>query len=414
MRYSKMLGRTTKKAPKDEVTANAQLLTRAGYVDKLMAGVYTYLPLGLKVLTKIGQIVREEMNELGGQEILMPALHPAAIWKQSKGWDKVDVLYKLKSRTGRDYALGQSHEEVVTPLVKEMVTSYRELPLFVYQIQNKFRDELRAKSGILRGREFLMKDMYSFHLDQADFDRFYQTVKQAYLRVFSRVGLKAKVTEASGGAFTQKISYEFMVLTAAGEDDILFCPGCEYCVNTEIAKLEEGEACPKCHDAKLKKARASEVGNVFDLGQKYTRDFDFYVLDQEGRQVYPVMGCYGIGLSRLMGVIAETFHDEKGLVWPKTVAPFPAHLTVVSEDEKAWSFADLVYRRLAEAGIEVLFDDRRDLSAGERFADIDLIGLPWRLVISARTVGEEKIELKERTGKELRLVSQKQLAEVLG
>ncbi len=413
MRYSRMLGRTTKKAPKDEMTANAKLLTRAGYVDKLMAGVYTYLPLGLKVVNKIEQIVREEMSGIGGQEVLMPALHPAVIWKQSKGWEKIDVLFKLRSRTGREYALGQSHEEVVTPLVKEMVSSYRDLPLYVYQLQNKFRDELRAKSGILRGREFLMKDMYSFHLDQADFERFYEEAKQAYLRVFSRAGLTAKVTEASGGSFTEKISYEFMVLTDAGEDDILYCSACDYCVNTEIAKVKEGTACPKCRNSKLKKARASEVGNVFDLGQKYTRDFDFYVLDQEGRKVYPIMGCYGIGISRLMGVVAEHHHDDRGLVWPESVAPLKAHLTVAGEDEKAWSFADLVYRQLGEAGIEVLFDDRRDLSAGERFADADLIGLPWRLVISAKTVGEKKIELKRRTESTLRLVDQKELQKVL-
>lgn len=390
MRYSKLFSKTRKQAPKDELTKNAQLLVRAGFVNKLMAGAYSYLPLGLKVLRKIEAIIREEMNNIDGQEVFLPALHPAENWKQTGGWQDIDILFKIKSRTKKDYALGQSHEEVITPLIQEYVHSYKDLPIFVYQIQNKYRDELRAKSGILRGREFGMKDMYSFHLNEKDFDRFYQIAKKAYLKIFKGCGLDAKVTEASGGSFSEKISYEFMVLTAAGEDDILYCNNCEYCLNLTIAKVKKGTPCPKCKKGSLSQARASEVGNVFDLGNRYTKAFDFFVLDEEGKKIYPIMGCYGIGTTRLMGVIVEKYNDEKGIIWPKTVSPFQTHLIDISEETKAGK----VYQALKKEGIEILWDDRIDVSAGEKFAEADLIGIPVRLVISKET--GDKIEWKNR------------------
>lgn len=390
MRYSKLFSKTRKQAPKDELTKNAQLLVRAGFVNKLMAGAYSYLPLGLRVLRKIEAIIREEMNNIGGQEVFLPALHPAENWKQTGGWQDIDILFKIKSRTKKDYALGQSHEEVITPLIQEYVHSYKDLPIFVYQIQNKYRDELRAKSGILRGREFGMKDMYSFHLNEKDFDRFYQIAKKAYLRIFKGCGLDAKVTEASGGSFSKKISYEFMVLTAAGEDDILYCNNCEYCLNLTIAKVKKGTPCPKCKKGSLNQARASEVGNVFDLGNRYTKAFDFFVLDEEGKKIYPIMGCYGIGTTRLMGVIVEKYNDEKGIIWPKTVSPFQTHLIDITEETEAGK----VYQALKKEGIGVLWDDRIDVSAGEKFAEADLIGIPVRLVISKET--GDKIEWKNR------------------
>src|SRR3989338_2089014 len=246
MLQSELFTKTLRQAPSGEETINAQLLVRAGFVNKLMAGVYSYLPLGLLVLKKISQIVKEEMDAIGGQEILMPALHPSDIWKKTGAWDKVDVLFKIKSRTDKEYAFGQREEEVVTPLVMQYIETYKDLPVSVYQIGWKFRDELRSKSGLLRGREFLMKDMYSFHVDQQDFEKYYETVKQAYLKIFKRIGLVAKVTEASGGGFSEKISYEFEVLTDAGEDDILYCDECEFFVNCEIAKVKEGDVCLKC------------------------------------------------------------------------------------------------------------------------------------------------------------------------
>jgi prolyl-tRNA synthetase len=397
MRYSALFGKTTRTIPQAEVTANAELLTRAGYVEKLMAGVYTYLPLGLKVLTKISNIVRAEMDAIGGQELLMPMLHPKENWVTTGAWKTLDVLFELESRTGREYALGQSEEEVVTPLVMSRVQTWRDLPQQVYQVHWKFRDELRSKSGVMRGREFLMKDMYSFHEDQADFDRFYRVAKEAYLRVYDRLGLTAKVTEGSGGAFTKKISYEFMVLTDAGEDDILFCDTCAFCVNVEIATVKAGETCPKCGAGILAQARASEVGNVFDLGQKYGRDFDMGFTDRDGNKQFPVMGCYGIGITRLMGVIVEKFHDERGIVWPAVVAPAQVQLVPLGKDAAILEQAASLHDTLCRAGIAVLWDDR-DASAGVKLADADLIGLPWRVVVSARTMASGNVELKPRSG----------------
>lgn len=397
MRQSEFFVKTLKEAPKDAETINHQLLVRAGYVRQLMAGVYTYLPLGLKTLNKISQIVREEMNAIGGREILMPMLHPAAIWKQTGGWDNIDVLFKLQSRTKKDYALSQSHEEVVTPLAKEFIHSAKDLPLSLYHIQWKFRDELRSKSGILRGREFLMKDLYSWHINQKDFDDYYQKAKEAYLKIFKRFGLNAKVTEASGGGFSEKISYEFEVLTDAGEANVLYCDKCDFCVNVDdIQKYKEGEICPRCKKDKLKSATASEVGNVFDLGQKYTHAFGLTVRNEKGENVYPIMGCYGIGITRTMGVIVEKFHDDKGIVWPKSIAPFDVHLL-----ELKGKSAEKIYQKLIDSGIDVLWDDR-DVPAGEKFADADLIGIPVRLVVSERN--GDKIEWKERSGEKTELM----------
>jgi prolyl-tRNA synthetase len=409
MLYSRLFTKTKKSAPKGELTKNAQLLVQAGFVHKTMAGVYSYLPLGLRVLKKIENIIREEMDAIGGQEIYMPALHPAENWRITGGWDSIDVLFKIKSRTNRDYALGQSHEEVVTPIAKEYAQSYRDFPFAVYQIQNKHRDELRSKSGVLRGREFGMKDMYSFHLSQSDFDKFYEEAKKAYIKIFTRCGLVAKVTEASGGAFSEKISYEFMVLTDAGEDDILYCDNCEYCVNADIAKVKTGSTCRKCKKGKLKKARASEVGNVFDLGQKYSKAFDFYVLDKNRKKNYPIMGCYGIGTTRLVGVIVEKSNDNKGMVWPQSVAPFDAHLISLG-GEKEQKKAQKVYEHLQKSGAEVLWDSRQSVNAGEKFAEADLIGIPYRLVVSAKT--GDKIEVKKRDEMKNNLFSKTQLLQL--
>lgn len=397
MKLSKLAFKVNKVAPANAETINHKLLVQAGYVRQLMAGVYTYTPLGLKVLRNIENIVRQEMDAIGGQEILMPSLHPKANWLATGGWDKIEVLFKLKSRTDKEYALGQSHEEIVTPLAKELINSYKDLPLALYQIQWKYRDELRAKSGILRGREFFMKDMYSFHETEQDFEKFYSEVKKAYLKIFDRLGLDAKVTEASGGDFTEKISYEFMVLTDAGEDDIFYCDSCDYCINQEIAKVKEGDTCPKC-GAPLKAARAAEVGNIFDLGQKFSQDFDLSFTNQAGEKKYPTMGCYGIGISRVMGVIVEKHHDEQGIIWPISVAPFSVQLIGLNEAEE---YANSVYRVLQENGVRVLFDDRTQ-SAGNKFAAADLIGLPIRLVISPRN--GEKIEWKNRSQEHTELI----------
>lgn len=404
MKQSQLFTKTERFAPKDEETINAQLLIRAGFIEKLMAGVYNYLPLGLLTLRKIERVVREEMNKIGGQEILMPMMHPKENWEKTGGWNSIDVLFKIKSRTEKEYALGQSEEEVVTPLVMHRIRNEKDLPLAVYQIHWKFRDELRAKSGLLRGREFYMKDMYSFHSDQVDFDKFYETAKLAYLKIFQRLGLTAKTTEASGGSFSKKISYEFMVLTDAGEDDILYCDKCVFCVNQAIAKQKENDTCPKCEKGKLSRAKASEVGNVFDLGQKYGKDFDLGFTARDGAKQYPVMGCYGIGISRLMGVIVEKMHDNKGIIWPEAIAPFKVHLLSLGKNEEA----DKIYEDLIKNNLEVLYDDR-DLSPGEKFADADLIGLPYRLVVSTKSLKAGGVELKKRNEDKSEIIKDKEI-----
>lgn len=413
MKYSKLFSKTLKSAPANADTVNHKLLVQAGYVRQVMAGVYTYTPLGLRVLNKISNIIREEMNAIGGQEVLMPLLHPSSIWKQTGGWDKIDVLFKVKSRTGRDYALAQSNEETVTPLVKEWIHSERDLPLAVYHINSKFRDELRSKSGILRGREFLMKDMYSWHSTQEDFDRFYQTVKEAYFRIFNRMGLSAKATEASGGAFTEKVSYEFEVLSEAGEAHILHCPSCNWCVNADdITTFQEGAECHKCKAAKLESAKAAELGNVFDLGTKYTKAFDLTIANAAGEKIYPIMGCYGIGISRTMGVLVESFHDERGIVWPESVAPFRVHLvSLAGKNSDVAKRADDVYTQLTHAGVEALYDERDSAGAGAKLADADLLGIPYRVVVSEKSGAQ--VEVKKRSEKGSKLMSVDELIESL-
>ncbi|PIR99166.1 hypothetical protein COT87_00910 [Candidatus Collierbacteria bacterium CG10_big_fil_rev_8_21_14_0_10_44_9] len=352
------------------------------------------------------------MDGIGAQEVLMPLLHPSTLWKQTGGWDKIDVLFKVKSRTDKDYALAQSNEETVTPLAKEWIHSGKDLPLAIYHINWKFRDELRSKSGILRGREFLMKDMYSFHANQADFDSFYTKAKAAYLRVYKRLGLVAKATEASGGAFTEKVSYEFEVLTDAGEAPVLYCNKCDYCVNTDdIKTYKEGDECPICKKDKLRSAMASEVGNMFDLGTKYSKAFELTFSDESGKKQYPIMGCYGIGISRTMGVIVEKFNDDKGILWPASIAPFTVHLASLNtNDEAVIKRADEVYELLTKAGVEVLYDERTDVGAGQKLAEADMIGCPIRAVVSTKT--GEQIEVKLRSKQEAKLVSLDELVKM--
>ncbi len=412
MRQSKLFTKTRKEAPSDEVAKNAQLLIRAGFVHKEMAGVYSYLPLGLRVLTKIENVIREEMDAIGGQELRMATLHPSENWRKTGGWDAVDVLFKIHSRTDKEYALGQSEEEVVTPIAQEYVFSYKDLPVALYQIGQKYRDELRAKSGVMRGREFGMKDMYSFHETQEDFEKFYEVVKASYLKAFKRCGLEVKVTEASGGAFSEKLSYEFMALSDAGEDDILYCDACTHCANVEVAKNADGEACPKCGKGKLTKARAVEVGNVFDLGTKYPKAFGFTYKDKEGKPQTPIVGCYGFGTSRLVGTIVETFADDKGMVWPEHVAPFAVHLVSMGrEGDEVSKLADELYAELTAKGVEVLYDDR-DARAGEKFADSDLIGIPKRVVIGKDALASGEFEVVTRATGEVSTLSREQVLAV--
>ena len=393
MRYSKLLGKTRKEAPKDEVSVNAKLLFRGGFIDKLMAGSYTLLHLGRRVEQKIEQIIREEMNETGAEEILMPLLHPKEIWSETGRWDKADkVMYKLK-KGEKEYALSFTHEEIFLDLVRKHILTYRDLPVKGYHFSTKFRDELRAKSGILRGREFLMKDLYSVHTSSKDLDKYYEEVKKVYLKIFDRLGLKAIVTEADGGVFTDRVTHEFQVLSDVGEDEIIYCPGGDFSQNSEICKVKEGKQCDLGHGP-LKKARAIEVGNIFSYGTDYSEKMNVVYTDNSGKKQHVWFGAYGIGVTRLIGVLVEVFHDEKGIVWPSQVAPYNCHLITINKQQLTKNKMDDVYNKLVKAGVEVLYDDREDASVGQKFADADLIGIPVRLVVSEKTAG--KVEWKNR------------------
>ncbi len=395
--------------PADADSINARLLTQGGFVDQLMAGVYTYLPLGLRVLTKIQTIVREEMNAIGGQELLMPALHPKEPWAQTGRWSDpgTEVMFQLKGRAGKDFGLGWTHEEIITPLAKKFIHSYRDLPLAAYQIQEKFRNEPRAKSGLLRGREFLMKDLYSFHRDEFDLEKFYASAMDAYAKIFRRCGLDGLLTEASGGSFS-KYSHEFQVLTENGEDTIFYCTNCRYAQNKEIAEIKEGGTCPKC-GGKVQKGKSIEVGNIFQLKTKYTDAFDVTYADEKGTPQKVLMGCYGIGIGRVMGAIVEVRHDDRGIVWPASVAPFDVHLVPLSAKDaavakKIAATTDALERDVAKAGCSVLVDDR-DVRPGEKFADADLIGCPARIVISEKTLAGDAVEWKQRESEKTELLT---------
>ena len=397
--------------PKDEVAANARLLERGGFVYKSMAGVYEYLPLGLRVLEKINRIIREEMDKIGGQEILLAALQPKDRWEKSGRWKELgeEVMYQFKDHSGREIGLGSTHEEVVAEIGSRSIFSYKDLPLFVYQIQTKFSDAPRAKSGLLRGREFLMKDLYSFHRDAEDLNKFYARADRAYRAVFKRCGLTVYMTEASGGAFTKEFTHEYQTPSAAGEDLIFFCVQCRWAQNREIATLQEGDPCPKC-EGKIATAKTIEVGNIFRLGVKYAEALGLHYMDEKGAKKPVVMGSYGIGPGRVMGTIVETHHDERGMVWPESVAPFLVHLVVLGNQEsKIKKQGDKLYARLRARGAEVLYDDRDDKTAGEKFADADLIGIPWRVVVSERTAAKKGVELKGRAQKEGTIISERKL-----
>ncbi len=414
MRQSKLFTKTRKEAPADEVSKNAQLLIRAGFVHKEMAGVYSYLPLGLRVLKNIENIIREEMNVIGGQEILMPALQVKERYEATNRWDDVvvDNWFKTKLNNGTELGLGFSHEENLSPIIKEYVSSYKELPFAPYQIQNKFRNELRSKSGLIRGREFLMKDMYSYALSQEQHENFYEKVKESYKKIFNRLGIgnETFLTFASGGSFS-KYSHEFQTISDAGEDIVYLNREKGIAVNKEVL-TDEVLAELHLERDELEEVKGIESGNIFSLGTKFTAPFDVSVKNESGESVTLIMGCYGIGLGRAMGTIVDLLSDEKGIVWPKSVAPFAVHLVRLGENEATIKFADDLYEELKGKRIEVLYDDR-DLRPGEKFADSDLIGIPTRFVVSDKTVAEQKVEVKSRTSADSQLVSREEAVKFL-
>ncbi len=410
MKQSFLFTKTRKEAPKDEVAKNAQLLIRGGFIHKEMAGVYSYLPLGLRVLEKINGIIRHEMNAVGGQEILLTVLQDKNIWEKSGRWsdEAFDSWFKTKLKNGGDLGLGFTHEESLTALMKDYIRSWRDLPRYPYQIQTKFRNETRAKSGIIRGREFLMKDLYSFSRDEEEHEQFYEKMKVAYRNIFARVGLgdKTFLTFASGGSFS-KYSHEFQTLSEAGEDSIHLCAKCKIAVNDEIFK--EQSKCPECGNTELKKEKAVEVGNIFTLGTRFSDAFDLSYLDEKGKKQMVFMGSYGIGPGRLMGTVVEHFSDEKGIKWPEEIAPFAVHLLIVpSEKPEVAKSAESLYRKLLDAGVSVLYDDR-DLRAGEKFADADLIGIPMRIVVSEKTVAAKKVEVTARVDGKSEMVDETEI-----
>lgn len=411
MRQSELFTKTRKEAPSDEVARNAQLLIRAGFIYKEMAGVYAYLPLGLRVLNNIMGIIREEMNAIGGQEVTLTALQRRETWEPTNQWDdrEVDVWFKTKLKNNTELGLAVTHEAPLTQLMKDFVSSYRDLPTFVYQFQTKFRNEIRAKSGIMRTREFIMKDLYSFSKDENEHVAFYEKAKLAYKKIFDRVGIgdKTYITFASGGMFS-KFSHEFQTITSAGEDTIYIHPS-GIAINKEVFTEEVKKDLGL--DENFTEARAVEVGNIFTLSNRFSKALGLEYIDESGNKQDVFMGSYGIGPARVMGTLAEVLSDEKGLVWPESVAPFKVHLIGLKlEDEIVRTHAEKTYADLQAAGIDVLFDDR-DKSAGEKFADSDLIGIPWRVVVSSKTLAEESVEVKQRSQKESSMVKLHNLIE---
>ncbi len=403
MRYSKLFGKTLRKVPKGTEAVSHRFLIKGGFIDRqLAAGIYSFLPLGWRVHEKIIQIIREEMEAIGGQEVFLPSLQPKEIWQKSGRWDKMDPpLLTLKDRHRKEYALGPTHEEVITDLAARFIKSYRDLPLYLFQIQNKFRNEMRATSGLLRTREFMMKDLYSFHETEKDLDNYYQKVYQAYLKIFKRCGFKALPVEAESGSMGGEHCHEFMMACSTGEDRIMVCEKCGWAGNVEaVGRKKE---CPKCHH-QTRMVRGIENGHIFKLGTLYSEKLGAYFTDRKGNKKSVIMGCYGIGVGRLMATIVEASHDQKGIIWPKEVAPYGVHLlSIINHQSSIINFANQVYDQLLKAGIEALYDDRDEASAGVKFIDADLIGLPIRLVISADT--GKKIEWKERKDKKAELLT---------
>ena len=410
MRVSQLFTKTLKNAPADEVSKNAQLLIRAGYVYKEMAGAYVYLPLGLKVLENIKQIVREEMNAVGGNELLMTTLQRKEVWERTTRWsdDVVDIWFKTHLKDDTEIGLGWSHEEPIVEMLSTYIQSYRDLPVSLYQFQTKMRNELRAKSGIMRGREFVMKDLYSFHDSKESLDAYYKEVSDAYLRVYKRLGIgdDTYVTFASGGAFT-KFSHEFQTICDAGEDVIYLHRGKNIAINEEV--LDDAVAELGVSRDELEPIKTAEVGNIFNFGTQKTDEMGLYYTDKDGKKQSIYMGSYGIGVSRVMGVIAEKLSDDKGLVWPENIAPFKIYLVSIG---KVDAEAAELYNVLTAAGVTVLYDDR-DERPGVKFADAELMGIPYRLTISERLLKENKLELTARaSGETLILTRDEVLAKI--
>lgn len=414
MKLSQLFTKTRKDVPADETSKNAQLLIKAGYIHKEMAGVYAYLPLGLMVIENIKKIVREEMNGVGGSEMIMTSLQRKELWEKTDRWDdtKVDIWFKSTLKNGTDIGLAWSHEEPITDMMRNFISSYRDLPAYAYQFQTKLRNELRAKSGIMRGREFVMNDMYSYSVSEEAHQKFYDNVIRAYLRVFDRVGLGSDtfLTFASGGAFTQ-FSHEFQTITDAGEDIIYLHRDKKIAINQEVL-TDDVMSQLDVKREELEEVKAAEVGNIFNFGANKSEQLDLYFIDEHGKKKPVILGSYGIGITRLMGVIVERLSDQKGIVWPANIAPAKVYLARLGDKDEVVKAADELNDRLEGAGITVLYDDR-DLRPGEKFADADLLGIPYRIVVSERTLDQAIFEIKKRTEQEPKMMKLDEIIKTL-
>ena len=396
MKQSKLFTKTSKDFPKDEVSKNAQLLIKAGFIHKEMAGVYTFLPLGLRVLNKVNDIIRDEMDKVGGQEVFMTVLQPQERWEKTGRWNDevVDNWFKTKLKNGSEVGMAFTHEEAITNYMQRFISSYKDLPFYAYQIQEKFRNEARAKSGIMRGREFLMKDLYSFSRSKEEHDKFYEEITQSYLNVFNRAGIgeKTYLTFASGGTFS-KYSHEFQTVSEAGEDTVYIDKEKNIAINEEVFN-DEVLADLGVKRENLIQKKSIEVGNIFSLGYKFSEALELTYKNEEGKSEFVYMGSYGIGPSRLMGTVVELLSDDKGIVWPESIAPFQVHLISLNKDEEA----------------QTIYDDR-DARAGEKFADSDLIGIPWRVVVSEKSLKSQGVEIKKRTKEDSEIIKVENLPE---
>ncbi len=409
MKQSINFAKTLKTIPKDEVSKNAQLLIRAGFVYKEMAGVYSFLPLGLRVIENIKKIIREELNSWNAVELKMTTLQKSEVWEPSGRWDDevVDDWFKTKLKNGTELGLAFTHEEALTNIMTNFISSYKDLPIYAYQFQTKFRNELRAKSGVMRGREFIMKDLYDFSLNKEEHLKFYEKMKIAYKNIFEKVGLGdfTYMTISSGGSFS-KYSYEFQTITDAGEDIILLNKELGIAINKDDYNPEVLKDFNVPENTQFKEYKSAEVGDIYNLGEKFSKALNLTYKDKEGKEQYVFMGSYGIGVPRLMGVVVEVFSDEKGIIWPESIAPFKVHLLSFNQNEKA----EEIYEKLKAKGIEVLFDDR-DKRPGEKLADADLIGIPHRVVVSARSLENGGFEYKKRNEEESKILSLEELLE---
>jgi prolyl-tRNA synthetase len=413
MRQTELFTKTSKDSPKDEQSINSILLLRAGFIDREIAGVYSFLPLGNRVLQKIIDVIRDEMNKIGGQELLLTALQSPGTWESTNRWDdsSMDIWFKTKLKNKKDLGLAPTHEEPITNLMKKFITSYKDLPIYAYQFQTKFRNETRAKSGILRTREFIMKDLYSFCSDEQSLDEFYERAKEAYIRIFNRLGIGSKtyVTFASGSTFS-KYSHEFQTVCDYGEDTIYIHEQTRIAVNSEIYNDEVLTELGLLGE-KFTEAKSIEVGNIFKLGTKFSSALGLTYNDANGQQSPVVMGSYGIGPARVMGTIVESNYDDNGIIWPKEIAPFHIHLIHIGKDNESFTKAEQIYSEILNLGYEVLYDDRSTVSPGAKFKDSDLIGCPLQVIISQKNLKENVAELKTRSTGKKEFIQMDQLTE---